>query len=164
MLISLRIIGSSAEVQWTLVSGALGGYRYEIIMYTVSKTFSFCYGHRLLGDEGRCRHLHGHTARATLTFASDALDAQGMVCHFDRLKETIGRWISGNLDHTLLLSKDDPMVGALEERGERFFKLDANPTAENIAKLLFDAALEFDLPITHVEVWESETAKATYVR
>ena len=131
-------------------------------MYTVSKTFSFCYGHRLLNDDGRCRHLHGHTARATLTLGSKDLDSKGMVCHFDRLKETIGKWINENFDHTLLLSKDDPLVALLEGEGEKLRTLSANPTAEMLAKTLFDVASEFALPIVSVDVWESETSRATY--
>lgn len=131
-------------------------------MYTVSKTFSFCYGHRLLRDAGRCRHLHGHTSAATFTLGGQALDAQGMVVHFDRLKETVGSWISENLDHTLLLCKEDPLVSTLSSTGERFRTMDENPTAENIARLLYDTARGFDLPIVSVEVWESETAKAVY--
>lgn len=129
-------------------------------MFSISKTFAFCYGHRLLGDQGKCRHLHGHSGRATFTLGSEGLDEQGMVIHFDRLKDTVGRWIAEELDHTLLLHCDDPMVEALRERGERFRALDANPTAENIAGLLYDAALEFGLPVESVEVWESETSKA----
>lgn len=132
-------------------------------MTSVSKTFSFCYAHRLPGDEGRCRHLHGHTARATVTF-SGPLDDQGMVVHFDRIKATIGRWIAENLDHTLLLGKDDPLVKLLHDAGERVHAMPSNPTAENIAQLLFERAKRFDLPVVAVEVWESETAKATYTQ
>ncbi len=131
-------------------------------MYTVSKTFTFCYGHRLMNDAGRCGNLHGHTARVTFVLGKETLDEHGMVIHFDRLKETIGEWIAENLDHTTLLCKDDPLTAALENAGERFRKLDVNPTAENIAKLLFNMAQGFNLPIRQVEVWESETSKATY--
>jgi 6-pyruvoyltetrahydropterin/6-carboxytetrahydropterin synthase len=131
-------------------------------MYTVSKSFSFCYGHRLYGDVGKCRHMHGHTGRATFTLASEELDELSMVLHFDRLKETIGRWISENIDHTLLLNKKDPIALALRERGERFMELDGNPTAERIARMLFDVAKGFDLPIRSVDVWESESSKASF--
>jgi len=131
-------------------------------MYTVSKTFSFCYGHRLLNDAGRCQHLHGHTARATLTFGSEELDENGMVCHFHRLKETMGVWIDENFDHTLLLSENDPLIASLEKGGEKFRAMPDNPTAEVLAKTLFDVAREFDLPIVCVDFWESETSKATY--
>jgi 6-pyruvoyltetrahydropterin/6-carboxytetrahydropterin synthase len=130
-------------------------------MFTVTKTFSFCYGHRLLRDEGKCRHLHGHTGKATFTLGSEKLDENGMVFHFDRLKETIGRWISENLDHTLLLRRDDPMAEALRQNGERFCEVEQNPTAENIAAMLLDQAKRFELPVVRVEVWESETSKAT---
>ena len=131
-------------------------------MFTVSKNFSFCYGHRLMRDAGRCRHLHGHTATVTFVLGSDALDERGMVVHFDRLKETVGSWIREHLDHTLLLCREDPLATMLEKTGERFVALEQNPTAENIARLLFEKARSFDLPIVRVEVWESATAKASY--
>jgi 6-pyruvoyltetrahydropterin/6-carboxytetrahydropterin synthase len=131
-------------------------------MFTVTKTFPFCYGHRLLRDEGKCRHLHGHTAKAAFSFVNDSLDSRGMVVHFDRIKETIGAWIAQNLDHAMLLCRDDPMAKRLDEAGERFYKMGENPTAENIAKMLFTVAKDFGFPVLSVEVWESETAKATY--
>jgi len=131
-------------------------------MFTVSKTFSFCYGHRLLKDEGKCRHLHGHTGRATFVLGSGELDEKGMVFHFDRLKETVGKWIEENLDHVLLLHKDDPVADLLKTKDERFLAMDSNPTAESIAKMLFDTAVKFNLPIVRVEVWESDTSKAAY--
>jgi len=131
------------------------------VTFTVSKTFTFCYGHRLMGDEGRCRHLHGHTGRATFVLASDGLDERGMVVHFDRLKETLGVWIADNLDHSMLLKQDDPAAKALGDAGERFFPMKDNPTAENIARMLYETAKGFDLPVASVEVWESESSKAT---
>lgn len=131
-------------------------------MYTVSKTFNFCYGHRLLNDAGKCRHLHGHTAMATIILGSEELCDRGMVAHFDDLKETIGDWISKNLDHTLIISKDDPVKNALDQLGERYLAIPCNPTAENIAKMIFEKALEFNLPIIKVEAWESDTSMATY--
>lgn len=130
--------------------------------YTVSKEFSFCYGHRLLNDTGKCRHLHGHTARVVLELCADKLDEQGMVLHFDRLKETMGKWIEQNLDHTLLLCEKDPLVLQLEAAGEKLRKIDCNPTAENIARIIFDEAKAKGLPVARVELWESQTAKACY--
>ena len=132
-------------------------------MFLISKSFSFCYGHRLMGDKGKCRHLHGHTAKAVLFLETEELDKDGMVCHFDRLKETIGKWIEENLDHSMLLSKNDPAAAALQKSGERIFIMDQNPTAENIAKLVYDKASAEGLPVTRIEMWESDTAKAIYV-
>jgi len=132
------------------------------VTFTVSKTFTFCYGHRLMGDPGRCRYLHGHTGRATFTLASNSLDERGMVVHFDRLKETLGSWITENLDHSMLLCEGDPAAKALVDAGERFFPMKDNPTAENIARMLYETAKGFDLPVASVEVWESESSKATF--
>lgn len=131
-------------------------------MHTISKTFLFCYGHRLLNDRGKCRHLHGHSARATFVLSGE-LDERGMVVHFDRLKETIGKWIGENLDHMLILSEKDPVIKHLSAAKEKFLSVPFNPTAENIARMLLEKALEFSLPVTCVEVWESETAKASYL-
>lgn len=130
--------------------------------HTVSKTFSFCYGHRLMGDSGRCRHLHGHTARATIVLRRAELDEKGMVFHFDRIKETIGAWITEHIDHKLLLSKGDPLCPALEAVGENFRAVPFNPTAESIAKWIFGETKGFGLPVVRVDVWESETSMASY--
>ena len=131
-------------------------------MFTVSKTFTFCYGHRLLHDAGRCGRLHGHTARATFALASATLDERGMVVHFERLKETVGEWIREHFDHALLLCRADPIAPALRGIGEPYFEMDENPTAEHIARLLYEVAKGYDLPVTGVEVWESETSRAAY--
>ncbi|MBT3181603.1 MAG: 6-carboxytetrahydropterin synthase [Deltaproteobacteria bacterium] len=131
-------------------------------MYTVSKTFSFCYGHRLLRDKGKCRHLHGHSAKVTINLGSNNLDENGMVVHFDALKNSIGNWISESLDHNLIISNDDPIKSALDELGERHLAIATNPTAENIAQIIFNKSKELGLPVIGVEMWESETSKATY--
>lgn len=133
-------------------------------MYTISKTFAFCYGHRLLNDTGKCRHLHGHSSRATFVLGGTALDERGMLFHFDRLKETVGKWIEENLDHMLVLAEGDPAAKALAAAGERFHIIPDNPTAENIARMLYKTAEGYGLPIQRVEVWESETAMASFGR
>jgi len=131
-------------------------------MYSVSKTFHFCYGHRLLGDQHKCRHLHGHAGKATFILEGERLDEKGMLIHFDRLKENVGQWIADHLDHTMLLFQDDPIVPILEGMGERIFKMDRHPTSENIAELLFQVAIRYELPVVKVEFWESENAMASY--
>ena len=133
-------------------------------MFSISKAFSFCYGHRLVGDKGKCRHLHGHTAKVIIHLEGEGLDDNGMVYHFDKIKQSIGRWIDENLDHAMLLSKNDPAAAALRDIGERIFVMDENPTAENIARLVYDKARSQGLPVTRAEMWESDTAKAIYSR
>src|SRR5438477_618586 len=109
-------------------------------MFSVTRELSFCYGHRLLHYDGKCRHLHGHNGRAVITLATDKLDRLGMVADFSQIKRVVGGWIDENLDHRMLLCKDDPALPALRQQNEPLFVMDVNPTAENIAKAIYDFA------------------------
>ncbi len=131
-------------------------------MYQVTKVIHFCYGHRLRNYRGKCRHLHGHNGKVEIELSSDRLDPQGMVKDFEEIKRTVQRWIDTMLDHTMLLRKDDPMVGVLRRRGERLYVLDINPTAEAIAKLIFDYCLRRGFPVSAVRLWETDHSFATY--
>lgn len=131
-------------------------------MYRVTKELRFCYGHRLLNYQGRCRHLHGHNGRAVVTLEGPDLDARGLLTDFNEIKESLGRWIDERIDHRMVLHRDDPYCDILRANGEPFFELDCNPTAENLAKLLFKAAREFGFPVTQVDFWETDTSYATF--
>lgn len=131
-------------------------------MYRVTRELHFCYGHRLLDYDGKCRHLHGHNGRAVITLEADKLDPLGMVVDFTRLKQTVGGWIDTALDHKMLLHKDDPALPFLREQGEPVFVMDANPTAENIARLIFEQTAQLGFPVVEVRLWETENCYATY--
>ena len=60
--------------------------RHSPAMFTVSREIDFCYGHRLLNYEGKCRHLHGHNGRVILSFDAAGLDSHGMVVDFNEVK------------------------------------------------------------------------------
>ena len=94
-------------------------------MYRVTREIHFCYGHRLLNYEGKCRHLHGHNGRALITLQGAELDERGMLVDFGEIKRQIQRWIDENLDHNMLLCRDDPLLPLLRERGERVFVMEA---------------------------------------
>ncbi len=131
-------------------------------MFEIVKSVSFCYGHRILNYVGPCQHLHGHNAKVDVMLASDTLDERGMVMDFGDVKRVIKRWVDETLDHTLLLSKNDPLVPVFEEQKEKFYLMDENPTAENIAKLIFEFAVEQGFPVTSVTLWESDSSFARY--
>lgn len=131
-------------------------------MYRVSKSVSFCYGHRLINYSGKCRHLHGHNARAEIVLESSALDERGMVEDFTDVKQLVWNWLEREIDHTLLLHKDDPILAVLEGAGERVKMINANPTAENIARMIFEFVAGRGYPVIEVTVWETETSSATY--
>jgi 6-pyruvoyltetrahydropterin/6-carboxytetrahydropterin synthase len=85
-----------------------------------------------------------------------------MVMDFDEIKQTLKTWIDEALDHKMLLCKDDPLVKVLSDLGEPYFLMDSNPTAENIAKLIFEHAILKGFPVSEVRLWETETSYAVY--
>lgn len=131
-------------------------------MYRVTRELHFCYGHRLLNYDGKCRHLHGHNGRAVITLEAPTLDALGMVVDFTQLKRGVGAWIDDTLDHKMLLHQDDPALPFLRQQGEPVYVMDVNPTAENIARLIFETAAQQGLPVIEVSLWETESCFATY--
>ncbi|WP_435006397.1 6-pyruvoyl trahydropterin synthase family protein [Tundrisphaera lichenicola] len=133
-------------------------------MYRVTREISFCYGHRLLNYDGKCRHLHGHNGRAVISLEAPMLDEKGMLVDFGEIKRHVQRWIDENLDHNLLLCREDPLLPILLEHGERVFIMDTNPTAENIARLIYDQAISQGLPVVEVLLWETDNCHAGYRR
>jgi 6-pyruvoyltetrahydropterin/6-carboxytetrahydropterin synthase len=136
--------------------------RNRSTMFRVTREIEFCYGHRLLNYDGKCRHLHGHNGRAVITLEGARLDDRGMLIDFGEIKQKIQRWIDENLDHTMLLSAADPLLPVLRDRGERVYIMDGNPTAENIARLIFNKAEQSGLPVVEVVLWETANCFATY--
>ncbi len=143
----------------------------------ITKTFRFESAHRLLHHPGPCKFIHGHSYKAAITVESDTLDSLGMVADFAILKEKIGVFIEAELDHNLLLHPEDPMMDLMRDlpigkemlifggrhpfvMPERF----PNPTAENIASMLFLRCLTLftsqPFSIVSVQVWETDACSA----
>ncbi|MEN6405236.1 MAG: 6-carboxytetrahydropterin synthase [Thermoguttaceae bacterium] len=131
-------------------------------MFSVLREIHFCYGHRLLNYSGKCRHLHGHNGRAVLAFKTSGLDAQGMVLDFSAIKRGVNGWIDENLDHRMILQRDDPAVPVLQQLGEPLYLMDSPPTAENLARLIYDAACQLGFPVVDVRLWETPHCCARY--
>lgn len=132
-------------------------------MYSITKDIYFCYGHRLMTHPGKCRHIHGHSVRAAITIVAQELDNQGMVCDFSAVTQAAQKFIDETLDHNFLIHRQDPLVPALEEAKERFLLVDEHPTAEFLARLIFEAIQKEGLKVTQVTLWETTSASATYV-
>lgn len=131
-------------------------------MFRVAREIEFCYGHRLLNYDGKCRYLHGHNGKAVIAIEGDRLDARGMLVDFTDIKRCVADWIDAELDHRMLLSKDDPLLGVLRDAGEPIFVMDENPTAENIAKVIYRYACSRALPVVEVTLWETPKCYATF--
>lgn len=114
-------------------------------MYKISKQFSFSASHILDGlpPEHPCSRLHGHNYVITVHLKSEQLNTVGFVKDYREL-DSVKRYIDEQLDHRHL---------------NDIFPF--NPTAENIAKYLYDVFRK-DIPeIYAVEV--SETPKTTAI-
>lgn len=151
---------------------------------TMTKELQFDYGHRVLGHEGKCKHLHGHRGRVEITVGCDTLDGIGRVIDFGVVKEKVGKWIDDNLDHNMILNPNDPLAKKwiafgmgpsqdVEKSAELFGKKEPfimpnnqNPTAENLASLIFVIAntilSDKYIRVIHVRFFETPTSSADY--
>ncbi len=131
-------------------------------LHRVTKTIEFCYGHRLLEHNGKCRYLHGHNALLEVDIESDSLDGLGMVIDFGEVRDLVKGWIDANLDHRMLLCRRDPVASVLTEMGEPLYLMDDNPTAENISKHIYYQVRRLGLKTTEVRLWETPSSRSTY--
>jgi len=116
-------------------------------MYDIKKQFSFSASHRLDGlpSDHPCARLHGHNYTVEFTLESETLNEVGFVRDYREL-DAVKNWIDEWLDH-----RDINTV---------FPKM--NPTAENIAKMLYEVfRLDFR-ELVAVTVKETEKTSATY--
>lgn len=130
--------------------------------FTVTKRLTFCYGHRLLGYDGPCRHPHGHSAQVELYITGKHTDHNGMLYDFRQMKAVVKSWIDTHLDHRMILQTGDPLIAKFEELGEPVYIMDEPPSAEHMARVIYRHARELGVPVTEVRLWESDTACARY--
>lgn len=131
-------------------------------MYRVTQQIDFCYGHRLLNYEGKCKDLHGHNGRVVISLEGETLDARGMLVDFTDIKRVIRGWINDELDHRMILHQDDPLLPFLVSHHQPVHVIPHNPTAENIARLIFDYAQGQGFPVVEVVLWETRNSRAAF--
>jgi 6-pyruvoyltetrahydropterin/6-carboxytetrahydropterin synthase len=131
-------------------------------MHGIVKRVHLCYGHRLMNYNGRCAHPHGHNGIAEVELSAESLDNKGMVYDFGELKARLMEFIDKEIDHRMILREDDPLVEALNSVGESAYLMKENPTAENLARLIYREVLSRGLPVVAVRFWETETSMAEY--
>ena len=132
-------------------------------MHEIKKIFHLAYGHRLQNHGGKCRNLHGHNGLVEVTLAAARLNSGGMVMDFSELGGRVSAWLEANIDHKVILAASDPLAEVLEKQGQACFLTAGAPTAETLAKIIFDAcAGELSLPVREVAFWETPSARASY--
>lgn len=147
-------------------------------------------GHRVVGHENKCRHLHGHNYRihfvCQAAAGTQALDHIGRVIDFGVIKEKLCMWVENNWDHKFLAwewdaviaaavaglqALNDPEVGTpgFYSKEQELFNgslvfTPFNPTAENMAQYLVEVVGPQQLAGTGVELVSvriEETAKCS---
>jgi 6-pyruvoyltetrahydropterin/6-carboxytetrahydropterin synthase len=102
-------------------------------MITANRYHDISCGHRVVGHEGKCRHLHGHNYRVHFVCAANGLDSVGRVIDFSVIKAKLCMWLEDEWDHKMLLWREDPMLPELRQLDPTVVELPFNPTAENLA-------------------------------
>ncbi len=137
-------------------------------MIQITRRLEFDAGHRVLGHEGRCKHIHGHRYAAEITIQGPGLDSLGRVIDFGVVKSLLGHWIDSHWDHNLLLNSEDPLWDEPFFRNERrpYLFEGCNPTAENMARELWQVAIDLlasNLQVVRVRIWETPSCYADFV-
>ena len=124
-------------------------------IYELSVRAEFCAAHRLKGYPGNCKNTHGHNWGVTAYVLCQELDELGMGLDFREIKALVREALS-TLDHACL----NDLAPFAEQ----------NPTAENIARLLFEdlgQRLAARVPggrakVSRVRIAETPGAEVTY--
>ncbi len=109
-------------------------------MITCEKAYTgIPFAHRQHQHDGHCSLIHGHNWDFVFTFGCDALDANGFVVDFGKLK-FIKRWIDDHFDHACVFNADDPEREKLVAAVPGAWKVTVveRCSCEGLAKHVFD--------------------------
>ena len=136
-------------------------------MYKLKTAATFDSAHFLSGYNGKCANIHGHTWTIEVEVGANSLitagEKRGMVIDFSDLKKSV-KALADRYDHTLIYEQGslrESTLNALREEGFSLTELPVRPTAENFAKLFYEA-LSKELPVCSVTVYETPQNCATY--
>lgn len=106
----------------------------------ITKMFDFETGHALYGYDGKCRNVHGHSYKLSVTVIGSPLAEPqavklGMVIDFSDLKKIVKEEIVDQFDHATVFNKNTPHLALAEkliEEGHHIILADYQPTSENM--------------------------------
>lgn len=139
----------------------------------ITKQFYFETGHALYGYDGKCKNVHGHSYKLSVTVKGkpikDASNAKyGMVIDFGDLKKIVTSEIVDQFDHATVFNKNTPHVQLAEElkkRDHHIILVDYQPTSE---MMLIDFAqrikkqLPKNIQLYALKLQETETSLAEW--
>lgn len=122
-------------------------------MITVERYHDISMGHRVVGHENKCRHLHGHNYRIHFTCTADRLDDLGRVIDFGIIKQLLCEWLEQHWDHRMMIWQEDPLLPELQRLvPEDIVVVPFNPTAEQMAEYLVQTVGPMQLRDTGVRL------------
>ena len=139
----------------------------------ITKQFSFETGHALYGYDGKCRNVHGHSYKLSVTVIGtpigDAGNVKfGMVIDFSDLKKIVREEIVDFFDHATVFNKNTPhieLANELKNRGHHVILVDYQPTSENMV-IDFSEKIKNRLPssisLHSLKLQETETSFAEW--
>jgi 6-pyruvoyltetrahydropterin/6-carboxytetrahydropterin synthase len=106
----------------------------------ITKQFSFETGHALYGYDGKCKNVHGHSYKLSVTVIgkpiTDSSNVKyGMVIDFTDLKKIIREEIVDVFDHATVFNKNTPhieLANELKQRDHHVILVEYQPTSENM--------------------------------
>ena len=104
----------------------------------ITKQFTFETGHALYGHDGKCKNIHGHSYKLSVTIFGKPLgDSKsskfGMIMDFSDLKKIVKEEIVNPLDHATIFNKNTPhlqLANSLKSIGHKVVLVDYQPTSE----------------------------------
>ena len=125
----------------------------------ITKQFSFETGHALYGYDGKCKNVHGHSYKLSVTVIgtpiTDSSNVKfGMVIDFTDLKKIVKSEIVDKFDHATVFNKNTPhieLAKELESRDHNVILVDYQPTSENMV-LDFADKIKNQLP-SHIQLF-----------
>ncbi len=139
----------------------------------ITKEFSFETGHALYGYDGKCKNVHGHSYKLSVTVIGIPISKPGevklgMVIDFGDLKKIVKEEIVDPFDHATVFNKNTPhieLARELENRGHKIILADYQPTSENMV-IDFAERISSKLPETiklhSLKLRETQTAYAEW--
>lgn len=139
----------------------------------ITKQFSFETGHALYGYDGKCKNVHGHSYKLSVTVSgTPILDAShvkfGMVIDFGDLKKIVKEEIVDQFDHATVFNQNTPHVelaNELENRGHHVILVDYQPTSENMVTdfaARIKNRLPHDVELHSLKLQETESSFAEW--
>ncbi|MBU3680695.1 MAG: 6-carboxytetrahydropterin synthase [Flavobacterium sp.] len=106
----------------------------------ITKQFNFETGHALYGYDGKCKNVHGHSYKLSVTVIGTPITDRdnvkfGMVIDFSDLKKIVKEEIVDQFDHATVFNQTTPHVSLakeLSDRGHHVILVDYQPTSENM--------------------------------